>query len=114
VKIFFSADQEPSYAGSRLRDRIHLVLNFAVPYKARGEDRVRVATDVLGDLQRALGRGYTFLVPRADGNGDEMLVVDVYETGSAVALGLTADATVDGYLGLRMELDRDVEDPRGI
>jgi hypothetical protein len=114
VKIYFSADETPAYSGSRIRDKIHIVLNFNVPYQARGDDKVRVATDILGDLQRAIGRGYTFLAPRADGYGDEEVVIDSFETGSAVNLGLAPDGVVDGYLGLRCEIDRDVDDPRGI
>ena len=114
VKIYFSADETPAYSGSRVRDRVHIVLNFNVPYQARGDDKVRVATDILGDLQRAIGRGYTFPAPRADGTGDEVVVIDSFETGSAVNLGLTPDGVVDGYLGLRLEIDRDLDDPRGV
>ena len=116
VKIYFSADEPPMYngAGSRIRDKFHLVLNFNVPYQSRGGDQVKVATDILGDLQRAMGRGYTFPVPRADQTGDGVVVIDSYETGSAVSLGIAPTGVVDGYLGLRMEIDRDCLDPRGI
>jgi hypothetical protein len=114
VKIYFAPDEEPDYIGSRIRDRIRIVLNFNLPYQGKGDAKVQIATDALGDLQRAIGRGYTFTAPRADGSGDEILPVDSFETGSAIALGLSPDGVVDGYLVLRLELDRDWDDPRGV
>jgi len=114
VKIYFAPDEEPQYIGSRIRDRIRIVLNFNLAFQGKGDAKVQVATDALGDLQRAIGRGFTFLAPRADGLGDEVIPVDSFETGSAIALGLSPDGVVDGYLGLRLEIERDWDDPRGV
>jgi hypothetical protein len=114
LKLFFAPDEEPAYSGSRIRDRMRVVINFNIAYQGKGEAKVQIATDALGDLQRAIGRGFTFMAPRADLLGDFEVVIDTYETGSAVALGLSPEGVVDGYLGIRMEVDRDVDDPRGV
>jgi hypothetical protein len=114
VKVYFAPDEPPDYSGSRIRDKIRIVLNFNLPFQGKGDDKVQVATDALGDLQRAIGRGFTFTAPRADLSGDEVVLIDSYETGSALALGLSPEGVVDGYLGLRLEIDRDVDDPRGV
>jgi len=115
VKIYFAPDEPPEYSGSRVRDKIRIVLNFNLPFQGKGDAKVQVATDALGDLQRAIGRGFTFYAPAVvDPSEDMEVVIDSFETGSAIALGLSPEGVVDGYLGLRMEVDRDVDDPRGV